>query len=127
MMIGSRVGRRLLPSKTRPEPVYQLRWSDPDRYRSAHAPVNATLNVTLRRILPEQSATILNLPPAEYLSITAVEGTYDERAVAVQDLELRLCTLDSDEYWMEACIFHPEFSDKPLSQINHLTNIYARK
>jgi hypothetical protein len=40
-----------------------------------------------------------------------VEGVFDGQPVFPKDLELRLCTMDSDEYWMEACIFHPEWTE----------------
>ncbi len=113
MMIGSHIGRRLLPSKARPEPVYKLRWSDPARYQRGHAQVNATLQVSLRRITPKDvdnsGSSGDQILVAEHLEITAVQGDYDDNPVLPTDVELRLCTMDSDEYWMDACIFHPEF------------------
>ena len=109
-LIGSRIGRRLLPSKTRPEPVYELRWSDADRYQQAGADVNAMLEVTLRRVSSDAMPTDADdcAASTEYLEIAAVKGSYDNRPVGRNDVELRLCTLDSNEYWMDACIFHSE-------------------
>ena len=118
VMIGCRIGRRLLPSKTRPEPVYLLRWSDPRRYRRGDAVVSAMLQVTFRRVVPEDpkspagGAGNSQMPAAEYLEITAVQGEYDGKPVTPNDLDLRLCTIDSDEYWMDACIFHAEWPEK---------------
>jgi hypothetical protein len=118
IMVGSRIGRRLLPSKTRPEPVYLLRWRDSARYRRVDAEVTAMLQVTLRRVVPEEpkpsaDATESRMPAAEHLTIDAVQGVYDGKPVLPADLELCLCTIDSDEYWMDACIFHAEWPENP--------------
>ena len=110
MMIGNRVGRRLLPSKTRPEPVYELRWKDLNRRRAGNGNVNTILEVTLQRVVPETTAVSEStLPTAEYLVIRAVSGTFNDRPVTLNDVELRLCTMDGDDYWMESCIFHGEW------------------
>lgn len=115
MMVGSRIGRRLLPSKTRPEPVYVLRWKDPNRYLDGATDVNAMLQVTLRRVVPKESisppaSTETPVPASEHLEIVAVRGEYDHKPVQPQDLKLALCTMDTDEYWMDACIFHAQWA-----------------
>ncbi len=115
LMIGSRIGRRLLPSKTRPEPVYQLRWSDHARYRHSHTVVIAMLQVTLRRVTHvdvKSSSQGEQIPAAEHLEIVAIKGDYDGKPVSPADVELRLCTIDSDEYWIDACIFHAEWPER---------------
>jgi hypothetical protein len=48
----------------------------------------------------------------EYLEISGVSGTYGGRPVEVDDVELKLCTLDTDEYWMEGAIFNVRWSDE---------------
>src|SRR6266542_5387550 len=122
MMIGGRIGRRLIPSKTWPERVYQLGSLDPPRSRSRHAEVTARLQVTLPRIVPENraapSATTAHdqMPAAGYLQIAAVQGAYGGEPVTPGDLQLRFCPIDSDDYWMGACIFHGEWPERRVQQ-----------
>jgi hypothetical protein len=110
IMIGTRIGRRLLPSRTRPEPVYQLRWRNPARYRGGRGSVTVALEVILRRMSPaEPGDNEEQRVPAEYLEIVEAKGALDGVPVNTNDVELRLCTLDSEDYWMDACIFVPEW------------------
>ena len=94
IQIGTRIGRKLLPSAAKPEQVYRLRWRNPDQW-AGHG-LNAFLNVTLRRQARERADQI------EGLELVAVDGDVNGIPVKVQDLELQLCTLEEDEFWVDA-------------------------
>jgi hypothetical protein len=110
LWIKQRIGRRLLPSESRPEPVYQLLWADRSRFKGGKENVLQRLKVTLRRVIPV-AVNQEDMEP-EYLEISGVSGTYGGRPVEVDDVELKLCTLDTDEYWMEGAIFNVRWSDE---------------
>ncbi|MFZ4764426.1 MAG: virulence factor SrfB, partial [Roseimicrobium sp.] len=94
ILIGTCIGRKLLPSATKPEQVYRFRWRDRERFiGAAH---NATLQVTLRRLPPTQPGDM------EGLSIVNVKGHAGEHVVTKDDVELQLCTMESDEFWIDA-------------------------
>jgi hypothetical protein len=93
IQIGTRIGRKLLPSAAKPEQVYRLRWRDPDKW-AGHG-LNAFLNVTLRRQTRERADQI------EGLELVAAEGDIDGKPVSRDDLELQLCTLEGDEFWVD--------------------------
>jgi len=93
LMVPARLGRRKLPADLRPEPVYELRWRDRKRKD------NAIVKVAIRRILPE------NPGDPEFLEIDQLPGAPRQAAGNAprdQELELRLCTLDTDDYWLDA-------------------------
>ncbi len=101
LQIGQRIGRRLLPADTRPEPVYELQWQDRSRFR-AGGQVAVRLDVTLRRVLPPPNSTDgATAPPAERLEIVKVEGTWNGRPVTKQDVRLALCTLETESHWLD--------------------------
>jgi hypothetical protein len=108
LQIGDRLGRRMLPADTRPEPVYQLHWRDRSRYRSGGDPVNALLEVTLERVAPAAwGATDADqAPQSESLRIASVDGTWNGQPVAAQDVELSLCTLETESHWLDTGTFH---------------------
>ena len=93
IQIGTRIGRKLLPSAAKPEQVYRLRWRNPDKWAGRGG--NPFLNVTLRRQARERADQI------EGLDLVAVEGDIDGKKVALEDLELQLCTLEGDEFWVD--------------------------
>jgi len=93
ILIGTCIGRKLLPSATKPEQVYRFRWRDRDRFLGAAH--NATLQVTLRRIPATKPGDI------ESLTIANVKGTAGNQAVTKDDVELQLCTLEGDEFWVD--------------------------
>jgi hypothetical protein len=115
--IGARLGRRLLPAETRPEPVYQLRWRDQRRYKeTGRDGVSARLEVTLRRVLPapvpdrEFSPAALSesveLTAAKAVDHSGCEIPWSGRLVTANDVELALCTLETDSHWLDAGTFH---------------------
>lgn len=94
ILIGTCIGRKILPSATKPEQVYRFRWVDRDRFTGAAH--NATLQVTLKRVPPTQPGDM------ESLAIVNVKGTAGEHTVTKDDVELQLCTLEGDEFWVDA-------------------------
>jgi hypothetical protein len=108
LMIEAHIGRRALPTKARPDPVYRIRWSAKGRQEGSGA---ALVNVTLRRVLPK-TEDLSNDPfvsYAEYLEIVSVDGFRNSGSpVNASDLELQLCTLNSSDHWMDAGIFQIE-------------------
>jgi len=108
--IKDRIGRSLLSSEARPEPVYQLLWRDRNRFRGGRGHVLPILRVTLERAVespPEGS----NEPTIELLDIVDVQGEYEGRPVSLGDVELKFCTLDSDEFWIDAGTFDVEWPE----------------
>jgi len=105
--VGARLGRRMLPADTRPEPVYVLQWRDRNRYRSGGDPVNALLKLTLERVSPPACGTAEaeQVPRAEALRIAAVEGSWNGQPVTGADVELALCTLETESHWLDAGTF----------------------
>jgi hypothetical protein len=99
LFIGAAIGRQMLQSETRPEPVYRLVWKDRSRYGSPQG-VNAALRVGLSRKYSKDRIT-----EPERLELTSVVGTYQEQQVTLSDVQLKLYTLDSTEHWMERGVF----------------------
>ncbi len=107
LQIGDRLGRRMLPADTRPEPVYIIQWRDRNRYRSGGDPVNALLELTLQRVgpAPSQADAGEQVPQAESLRINAVNGLWNGQPVTLNDVELALCTLETESHWLDAGTF----------------------
>ena len=97
----------MLPADTRPEPVYILQWRDRSRYRSGGDAVNALLTLTLERVSPPVLATAgaEQVPQAEALRIAAVDGLWNGQRVTGPDVELALCTLETESHWLDAGTF----------------------
>ena len=108
LQIGDRLGRRMLPADTRPEPVYLLQWQDRARYRAGGDPVNALLNVVLERVAPEPSPGdgAEQIPQAESLRLSSVDGVWNGQRVTLADVRLSLCTLETETHWIDAGTFH---------------------
>jgi len=117
LQIGDRLGRRMLPADTRPEPIYQLHWRDRTRYSTGGDPVNALLDITLERVAPPPSAPsgADQVPQSESLRIAAVDGTWNGRPVSLEDVELTLCTLEDGSHWLDAGTFHVLWPDPEAS------------
>ena len=94
VQIGTQVGRKLLPSAARPEPVYKFRWRDAGRFMGVHH--NALLDVRLERVPADVPGE------AESLRLLEVTGTVGGRAITADDVELKLCTLEEGEYWIDS-------------------------
>ena len=93
IQIGSGIGRKMLPSAAKPEQVYRFRWSDRNKWAGAH--FNEILQVLLRRV-PSAKAN-----EVECLEIVSVQGTVNGISIQTTDVELQLCTLEDDEFWLD--------------------------
>ena len=97
MLVGKLIGRmRYLAPQLSPEPVYKLRWKDRKR---SETPL---VHVKLRRVKAEDAS--------EQLQLVEVIAGCDEqgREITLNDLELKLCTLSDDVFWMDNPCFEIE-------------------
>jgi hypothetical protein len=102
LMVNSRIGRRRLPTRSRPDPVYRIRWSAKGRTLGNEA---LPIRVTFERVVPPRDAEGIDAV-GETLIISSVDAKRGGNAVALEDLELQLCTLDNDDHWIDSSIFH---------------------
>ena len=106
LMIEAHIARRALPTKTKPDPVYRIRWSATGRLHGTGA---AMVKVTLRRVVPSSSVPSTNPfdSVGEHLELIKVEGLRDSGVtIELPDLDLQLCTLNASDHWLDAGIFH---------------------
>jgi hypothetical protein len=96
VQINTHIGRRLLPSAAKPEPIYLLRWRDPERRTGRQGNVNETLTVRFQRVAPLKPGQGETLALEQVLS-----GTFNNQPVAPQEIELKLCTIQQGKYWMD--------------------------
>ena len=70
--------------------------------------MNALLEITLERVPPPTWGVTDadQAPQSESLRIAEVNGTWNGQRVTVQDVELSLCTLETDSHWLDAGTFH---------------------
>jgi len=94
IMVGTGIGRKLLPSVAKPEQVYRLRWTEQGKPKDGA--VNETLRVTLRRKPPLIEGQIEEL---QLVNVESVDGT---RQIRLEDVELQLCTLEDEEFWLDS-------------------------
>jgi len=105
LMIEATIGRRALPTKSRPDPVYRIRWSAKGRLTGSGA---ALMNVTLRRVLPSHANNSSDPfdSEGEHLELISADGRRDSGVqLDASDLDLQLCTLSSSDHWLDAGIF----------------------
>jgi hypothetical protein len=89
MQVGTRIGRKILPSAAKPEQIYKLRWKDRAKAQAAGHAISATVVVTLER---GADPTSLNLLKA---------STRDGKSLD-DALELQLCTLEDEDFWVDS-------------------------
>ncbi len=97
ILIGTCIGRKLFESAAKPEQVYRFRWHDKEKWGNASRA--AVLSVTLQRVPPA------SVDELESLEIASVTGEVGGKAVSLSDVELQLCTLEGDEFWIDAARF----------------------
>jgi hypothetical protein len=117
MMVGTQIGRKLLPGEAAPEPIYLLRWRDPQLRLLGPAP---SMTVTLRRVAPAAAGEAESLEIVSAtgtLKMTGPDGLMQSRPISEKDVELKLCTLKHGErYWLDTGRFEvqwPESEGRP--------------
>ena len=93
VQVNAYIGRKLLPSAAKPEQVYRFRWRNPAQFTGAHH--NLLLDVTLERVPAATPGE------AEALRVADVSGQAGQRAITKEDVELKLCTLEGEEFWID--------------------------
>ena len=91
--VGTLIGRKLLPSASRPVQTYLFRWKKQEL--NTYPAYRILLNVTLQRIPPEKAEH------TESLRLIDVKGTMGGKEVWMEDVELKLWTLEGDEFWTD--------------------------
>ncbi len=100
--IGSRIGRLSVPSRiSRPEQVYELRWTDFERRKQG----NKTMTIIEAKFRREIS------PQGESLVLTEVRGLEGEPRVDLGDVELKLCTMERERFWLDEGCFNVRFEE----------------
>jgi hypothetical protein len=111
-MVGSRIGRRFLPTRSRPDPVYILRWrpETPQENRGSFV-----VNARIQRIVPDISQTGTSSrfdAIGESLKLLSIEGSRDDGTpITIQEIELQLCTMDAQDHWIDTGIFYLNLSE----------------
>lgn len=104
IMIGTKIGRMRF-KESKPEQVYRFRWTEQGKPKDGA--INQILNVVLRRKYNDLSEEIEEL---ELIKVESPEGVeYKEYRINV-DVELQLCTLDDDEFWLDSGKFEVMWS-----------------
>jgi hypothetical protein len=88
-----------LPSAAKPEQIYKLRWNDRKAAQAAGYAIAATVIVTLQR--EEDPTSLLMTNPATREG-KSLDGW----------LELQLCTLEDDDFWVDSGRFDIVWPDQ---------------
>jgi hypothetical protein len=105
LMIRDRIGRTSMRPPSRPEPMYRLLWRNRKKLSKIQAVAQPTLTVTLQRSRVRGDHPY---PDTEILQLAEVRGEYEGKPVGLGDVELQLCAMDADEYWIDAARFNIE-------------------
>jgi hypothetical protein len=108
LIIGSQIGRKLLPGDSRPEPIYVLRWRDPKLRRTP----NCVMEIEFTRESASDGSESLQILRANG-ERRPLPGEPDGEMVAVteEDIELKLCTLqDGGQYWLDTGRFQVDWN-----------------
>ena len=89
MQVGTRIGRKILPSAAKPEQIYKLRWKDRKVAQAAGYAIAATVIVTLER---EEDPTSLRMTHPTTRDGKSLDGW----------LEFQLCTLEDEDFWVDS-------------------------
>jgi hypothetical protein len=100
IMIGQVIGRRMLSTRTRPDPIYKVRWSHSSPHRDLG---NIPVELTLRRSLREGVHVQHGFEGLEIVKVSS--GDVPDRDLSVEDIELQLYTLEEETFWMDAAVF----------------------
>ncbi len=92
-MIGTKIGRMRF-KESKPEQVYRFRWTEQGKPKEGA--INQILKIKLQRKYSEISEEIEEL---KLLKVESADGV--EYKINI-DVELQLCTLDDDEFWLDS-------------------------
>ena len=104
ILIGTCIGRKILPSGAKPEQVYRFRWKNKEEWIGVGVPL---LQVTIQRLAAEDKNS------SESLSISQVDGQAGNRKVTSNDVELQLCTLEGEDFWQDTGRFEVVWPTAP--------------
>ncbi len=93
IMIGTKIGRMRF-KESKPEQVYRFRWTEQGKPKEGA--INQILKIKLQRKYSEISEEIEEL---KLLKVESADGV--EYKINI-DVELQLCTLDDDEFWLDS-------------------------
>lgn len=108
LIIGSKIGRKLLPGDSTPEPIYIVRWRDPKLRRSP----NCVMNIEFSRTTFDDGSESLEILRANG-ERRPIPGENQDELVPVEekDIELKLCTMqDEEQYWLDTGRFEVEWN-----------------
>lgn len=105
ILVGTRIGRTILPALSNVEPVYQLRWRSSALEQQFGAEM---IQVRFRRILPEVSKDPEVPTEPEYLELISVN--HEHGKVTMDMVELRLCPLTETSFWMDKAEFEVKWT-----------------
>jgi hypothetical protein len=92
MQVGTRIGRKILPSTAKPEQVYRLRWNDRAKAMAAGFSANESVILTIERATdPTALKRLVNYQARDGRSLKKAGG-----------LELQPCSLEEEEFWVDS-------------------------
>lgn len=108
LIIGSQIGRKLLPGNSSPEPIYVLRWRDAKLRRTP----NCVIEIEFARIAAEDGSESLQIRRANGERRPLPDEPAGELVpVTEDDVELKLCTLQDDgQYWLDTGRFQVDWN-----------------
>ncbi len=98
--VGCRIGRMsVLSDSIRPEKVYELRW----RNKARREEEKSELELVRIRLCRKAS---------DYGEGVALESVYDEGGNPIYGLELKLCTMEKERFWVDEGCFDVRFDEE---------------
>jgi hypothetical protein len=103
MQVGTRIGRKILPSAAKPEQIYKLRWTDRKAAQAAGYANALAVIVSLERRIDDRTA----------LRMTKAV-TSDGVDLSLM-LDLQLCTLEDEDFWMDSGRFDVAWPESSIA------------
>ena len=98
--VGCRIGRMsVLSASVRPEKVYELRWRDKAKREQEKNDIER-VRVSLRR------------RDSDYGEALEIASARDEEGNPIDGLELKLCTMEKERFWVDEGCFDIRFEDE---------------
>jgi hypothetical protein len=101
LLINSYIGRMRYKSEgSRPEQQYKLVWKNPEKWKNK----GSMLSVDLLRLSDSDKGNDIGLELGE-----SVELIGSDEEISSEDIELRLCTLEGGEFWIDTGRFEVQW------------------